>query len=360
MHLSCLDKLIYKRLLTSFFVYLFSFSLIFILIDYSGHSHLFSHLQKKDFFFSAFTYYLGVLLERSNILIPFALLLSIMQTLKNLKTKRELIILQCAGFSLNRILRPFFILTFVVFSLFVLHSFHLLPHAYRYQRQTKEARTIHKLKEKQIPQVHYIALKDNSYLFYEEVLLEKEELHGLIWVKDKNTVYYMDTLSFSSSPPLGTGIRILKSDHVNGFYLAKSQGLEFFSELDLNKSMIYETIKTDEERTTKELLSYLKKYGNKTEQYAKTLSALFYRLITPWFSVIALLLPLVLVFKEENSKVLLSYLIAVFCLACGYLILDAGWLLAKRQILHPFYAIVAPQILTLFFLNFQLRRMQWS
>ena len=310
--------------------------------------------------FSFLTHYCGSLLEKATILIPFAYLLAVMHTLQNLKKKRELIVLQSAGFALKRILRPFFIVTLAVFLFFVLHSFHLLPYAFRYQRQTKEARTLYKLKQKKIPQVHYITLENNSFLFYEEFIAEKEELKRVIWVKNKDTIYQIDKLLFDTLPAKAIGVKLLKSDNQGGFALDSIVKEKNFRQLGINKAMIYETLKVDEERSTKELLSQLKKYKLKSEKHAKTLSALFYRLVTPFFTVIALFLPLILVFNQEKNASLITYLVAIFCLALGYLLLDTGSLLAKRQALHPFYAIITPQFLLLFFILLKTRKLQWS
>lgn len=359
-YLPCWEKLIYKRLFLSLFVCLFSFSSLFILIDYAGHTRLFSHLSGTSFLSSFFIYYIGVLLERANILIPFALLLTMMQVLQTLKAKREMVILQCAGISLKRITRSFFVLTTVIFCLFMLHSIYVLPLAYRYQRKTIDAQTMHKLKEKKIPQVHYIALKDNSFLFYEGIKPEKQQLIAPIWIENKDRMHQMDSLSYGTEHPIGKNVQLLISDKEKGFLLADTSTEKIYPELLLNQAMIHDTLKPDEERSTKELLKKLGHHDKISEQYATILSVLFYRFITPTFTLVALILPLALTLREKQSPLLLRYLIAVFCLAFCYLILDAGWLLAKRQVIHPFNAIIAPQCLFLFLLSIPLWRIQWN
>ena len=86
---------------------LFAFSALFVLIDYASHTGSF-HQNHIRFAFKEFLiYYGGELIQKSEVLLPFGILVATIRTLTRLNQQNELIALLAAGVKMKSLLRPF-------------------------------------------------------------------------------------------------------------------------------------------------------------------------------------------------------------------------------------------------------------
>ena len=182
------------EILKVFLLFILGFYFLYILIDYSSRMDAFSNLP-----FSAIAAYYGcVLSQKSEILIPFAFLITSTKVLLTLNHNNEFVSMLMAGISFKKLLSPLFIFAaFLTVALFLNFEF-FEPYA---QKKIELIKQVKKAKKEQ--KIRSYVLEDQSKLVFKSYDFSKKTLSQVYWLTNSDHIYYMDQLDPYKNPPIG-------------------------------------------------------------------------------------------------------------------------------------------------------------
>lgn len=332
----------FKELFLTFSFVLIASYFLYMVIDYSTNAKLFQ--QKHLYPWDLLLYYFYQFSKHAEILIPIALLLATLKVILTANVQRELLILLAAGISLKKITRPFFLFGLSIMILCYLNFEYLQPNIYLKLIKFQQLH-LNKHSASETGCIHPITLEDQSLLVYHIYDPIDNKLEDLLWQKNKNEIYKIDTLYFHSYPPKGL--------HVD--YLHYEEGTNKLTLVTHHESMDFPTMILPDHfsvilRPPKwHSLSALAqmfplKHPFKLNDKQSSAATLFlYKLFMPLISLIVVAAPLA--FCTRFSRMFSVFFIYGFFLF-GYItcftLLNASVILGENQILHPLVAICLP------------------
>ena len=155
----------------------------------------------------------------------------------------------------------------------------------------------------------------------------------------------METLTPFSVPPIGFGVEQLKRQKEGHLRVVNTHDTLALNDLNLNKNQLMETIAQPTLFSISHLLQKLPE-SPKSEKEAAVLTAFTKKMLLPWLSLFAILItaPFCVVFGRQ-IPVFMIYACSIFALVALYLVFDAGEVIAKRQLVHPYTALFTPLLL---------------
>jgi lipopolysaccharide export system permease protein len=338
------ERYFIKECLKVFFLFLFCFYGLYIIIDYASHTSALPHHDTQIYANELIKYYLMIFVSRAEILIPFALLVSVIKTLCRLNTDQELVALQAGGIGLKRLTRPFIILGMIGVGFLFLNEQIILPMAQKKLLHI-ESKTKHRkhLNRSDI-RVQSMELPDGSKLLYQSYDPTKNHFFDVYWILSFDEIYRMRTLSPHGEVPVGNWVEhFLRDEHEDLVVVASSETL-LFPKIRFNAVLLESNI-TDPE--TLPLSELIKKASINSQSVNhkdnKALVVLIWRLILPWLCLLVVIAPIPFCMRfSRQLPVFLIYVFSLFGLISFYLLMDAALVVAKRQILTPFIALGVP------------------
>lgn len=164
------SRYILKELAKIFFLAICAFYFLYVLIDYATHTKNFS--QEGLTLSAILTHYLKEFLRRADVLVPIALLVSVIKVFTHITVQRELVALLAGGVPLKKLLRPF-----ILFGVVCTAALYLNP----------------------LPDNPTSTLADGS------VLIRTPQT--TYWYRTSDLIYKMDSLTLS--PPTGYNVEKL-------------------------------------------------------------------------------------------------------------------------------------------------------
>jgi lipopolysaccharide export system permease protein len=341
--------------LQMFFLFLICFYGIYVLVDYASQTSTASGHPMHIQWMQVIRYYFYVFASRAEILIPLALLIAFIYTTTSLNVHRELVAFMASGFPLKKLMRPFVAIALACVFLMYANEQFILPHAMAKLRHM-EGQSKHKRK-RNLPEivVHQTQLQDGSLLIYQEYDTQKEQFFDVYWIQSMDSIYRMKTLSFSP-PKIPTGFFV---DHItrnaNGELMQNASYPEFaFPDIAFQRDISAVLLEPE----TFSLSNLAKEAKQITtgwdEKESKIMTTMYWKMIIPWLCLLAVLAPAP--FCTQFSRLLpvfFIYICALFGLIAFYMLLDAGQVVSKRQVLDPIWTILTP--FTLVFGYFAMR-----
>lgn len=332
-----------KETLKLLFLILGCFYFLYFLIDYSTRSGS-GHHHSTLSFINLVKYYSFELIQKLDILLPFALMISTIRTLTQLNTQNELVAMMAGGISMKRILRPFIIIALISVSLIYINTQFAIPEALKHMRHMQDLHALKKNKTRRKMIVQHVALRDNSTLLFQDFDPSAEKFSDVYWIKSFNEIYHMQSLAPTTHPPTGFFVDYLARDESGKMEKVNSFQVKKFPQIKFNKKMLLDTIIPPEEMSLTKLwqrIPHLEKISSEKE--AEFLTTFYQKLAMPWLCLFAVLLPAPYCVKfSRYFPVFFIYGFSIFSLAACFIILNAAVLLGSRQVISPFWAIGAP------------------
>jgi len=346
-----------KELLKIFIFFIISFYSLYILIDFSSHAGTFHHHHIKIRFSEIALYYLGDLVKRFDVLVPFALMIATVKTLSTLNTRNELVALMASGIKLKTLLRPFLLTGFLFVSLLYLNTEFLLPKSLNTLKQIEDARSSQKKKPHEQFSVEHLILEDGSTLIFQKYDSSQQIFSDVYWIRNLDDLYHFKSLKPDKDNRTSMGYFVehfVRSPegqivHAASFPSLKIAGMHFDS------ARLLENLTSAEELS----LSALQKkittsMETQSEKHAQNLTVFYYKLAIPWLCLLAVILPAPFCVRiSRQLPLFFIYAGCIFGLVSIYLIFDAALILGKRQAIEPFIAIGAPFSLFLGYFGFR-------
>lgn len=340
------ERYFLKEFAKVFFFFLVCFYGLYVLIDYASHTSALPHHHVQIRGFELARYYLFIFASRAEILIPLALLISLCKTLISLNLNGELVALLTSGFKMKSLMRPFIIAALICTFILFLNEEFLLPSALKKLRRIEDL-TKHQ-RSKQAPRIaaHHMILEDHSIFLFQSYDTAKEQFFDVYWIQNLNNIYRAKYLSPTKPHPEGFFVDHLVRQDNGELALINSYEKYLFEDIRFNSEILQSNVVDPDALSIRELIHEIPKNDkNLTEKESKSLTSLYWKMLIPWLCVIAILapIPFCIVFSR-NFPIFLIYVAGIFGLLAFYLFMDAAQIIAKRQVLTPFWALFVPFI----------------
>jgi lipopolysaccharide export system permease protein len=347
------ERYFLRELSKIFILFLCCFYGLYVLIDYSTHSHTFQHSHFS--FLDLLIFYGYEFLVRMNVLIPFAILVACVKTLCSLNAHHELVALMASGIKVKRLLLPFIAFGLFFTALIYINSEIFQPIAMKYHQQLDHMRAKEKKKKHHYPHIQQLILQDGSSLIFQRYDNSTEKFFDVYWIRTIDDIYRIRDLKANDGVLIGKMVEHLERDSEGALILSERFDEKVFQETVFDKKTLIESTITPDALS----LSVLKEKRSSfqaifSEKEAILVTNYYYKLAIPWLCFLAVIAPIPLCITFSRTlPIFLIYAISLFGLVTFYLIMDASLILGERQLLPPALAIWVP--FSLFFTFFGIR-----
>lgn len=330
-----------KELLTVFFFLLFSFFFLYLLIDYSLHLKIFSH--KHILFKEILFYYLCQFSHYFNILLPLALMMSVIKLLTSMSIHGELSALFCASISFKKLYKPFLHVSYVLVFLCYLNMQWIQPYSFNYMHSFEEINLKESKTKRENAKV--LPLSDQSLLIYHHFDEKESRFLNAILVMNHNEIYRINKLFLKKNGVLGEEVDVLIRNSENKIIKKESRPRCFFSKIVIDPKQLSEKNVSPSMQSLDYLFKKLNKHSfsmGKTisDKEALIASYFIYKLLLPWLCLFSVLAPpLYCVSSKRSVPLFFIYAGFLFAFFAFIALINAVVILSSHQILPPFWGI---------------------
>lgn len=339
------QRYIFFNLCKGFIFFLFSFFLLYSLVDFSTHAQDFFTKGSINFPKLSF-YYSYQFIKRLELLLPLSLLISAIRVLTTLNANRELVALQVGGIPLKKILKPFFLLAIFCSFLGYCNEEIFIPKSATYLADLKYSRINNPLKKNKNKQFTLLTLDDSSKLIFQNYNQEKNAFFDVYWISSFQDIWRMKYLSADPEHPIGQYV-----DHIVRNKEGSLEKIDSFEEKlipslkwtmqHLNKKQA--SIKHQKISHLAQLVWNNRKgslhFKSEFETY------FFYKLLMPLLSFLVLIGVIPYCVKYSRTPPLfMIYGPAIFCFVVFFTLMNAMTIISENNVLPPYIAISAPLI----------------
>ncbi|MGH2613316.1 MAG: LptF/LptG family permease, partial [Rhabdochlamydiaceae bacterium] len=325
-----------------FFFFLFGFFFVYSLIEYSTHM--------DDFFktptfnaASVVLYYLNQFLKRLDFLIPMALLLSTIKVLTTLNMRNEWTVLQAAGLSTRKLLRPFFTVALLCTTLLWVNFEFFLPSALQNIDEFRIANFHGSHLAKRREMIHLIPLKDHSKLLYQSYIPEKHQLFDVLWIKSQNEIWRMKYLCADPTNPTAYYVDYLARSPAGILEKKESYDSLTLNDLKWHPRMARKGLVSFDQKKISGLLQLANDSQSSPYEIPRIKTALAFKIAVPLLAplIVLALAPICLTFSRFRSSFFI-YALGLFSLFALYMLLDSLTILSDHGIISPFLSTLFP------------------
>lgn len=342
MRITLWDRYVARSLVKTTALFFCCFFFLYVLIDSTSRSHSFSGAQPA--FIQAALYYGLVFLRHVDILLPFALLLATIKTLSRLNLHNEFVALLANGIRMKTLLRPVMAVASVCLILLYINFFFFVPRTL-YRIEEMELSERERVAASQGPR--HFALPDGSLVLYQRFDSEPQRFFDAYWFRSFDDIFHAKWFSLGEEGTLGHFVDHLVRNQGGDFVVQESLVSKPFPEIRFDEELLVEAVRTPEQLSLVQLWRRLTPLGRAHGDRDPEIASWFYkRLAMPWLCLIVVMAPMsYCVAFTRQFPLLLIYLLGLSGLACFYLFLDAGLVVAQAQVFPPAIAILTPFIL---------------
>lgn len=338
------ERYFLKEFLKVFFLFLGCFYGLYVLIDYASHTSALGqhHIHIKAV--ELIRYYFYIFISRAEILIPLALLIALIRTLTTFNLRGELVAFLASGFKMLKLMRPFLIVGFICTIALFLNEQFLIPDALKKLRRIEDS-TKHQRSHNHLSiSAKNITLEDGSLFIFQSYDSSKEQFFDSYWIRSIDDIYRIKYLSPYVEVPTGYYVDHLKRKDNGELALEESFTTYPFDLLKFNREILQSTIIDPDVLSFKELWSQLPSFSSElNEKESKLLTSFYWKIIIPWLCILAIIAPIPFcIYFSRQFPLFLTYACGIFGLLAVYLFIDAASVIARRQVLDPFFALIIP------------------
>lgn len=323
------------------FYLLFTFSALYVLIDYASHTGTFHQHHIRFSFSEFFIYYGGELLQKIDVILPFGILVATIRVLTKLNIHNELVALLTAGVPVTRLLRPFVFVGLLGVAFLYFSEEVLSPWVISSARAIGERHAGDQSAKLENPAAHRVLLEDGTLLLFQTYNRLDQRFYDVWWIPSINELWRIKTLELTPSV-LGREVESFKRDATLAVASTGRVAERPFPEIRFNQKRLLESLTRPEDLSLSELASKLNGEAV-SEKEARIETAFWRKLFMPWLALFAVVgpAPLCLAFSR-NLNTFFIYALSMFGLVFVYILLNASTTLAYRQIFSPLLALLVP------------------
>ncbi|MCH9632873.1 MAG: hypothetical protein S4CHLAM6_12170 [Chlamydiae bacterium] len=336
--ISIWTKHILKETFKIFLFFILSLYFIYSLIDYSSRIDYYNSLPTL----SVFYYYVCVLSQKTELLIPFAFMVTIIKVLTSMNSHNELVSMLMAGRSFKKLLQPLFVFATILSILLYLNFQFLEPQAQKQIQQIKQQK-----KKSKDTKVKSFVLDDGSKLVFSEYNFSDKSLEKVYWIKNSEKIHYMKKLYPYSSPPIGHFTLEFQKNDASELNLINRCDLKPYHDMQMTFDPLQQSIFSVRTYSITSLIRYLK---NPTillnVDSAELLTLLNYKLVLPLLPIFTLIVlaPICTRFSR-GIPTFLIYMGAIIGMLTFFTSMDACYILSENKLIFPQFALWIPFLL---------------
>lgn len=346
------ERYFFKELMKLFALFIGCFYVLYVLIDFSNRTTSF-HTQHYFQWQELFRYYYFEFIRRLDVILPFALMLATIKTLCALSVHNELVALMASGTGLKSLLRPFLIVGLFFTGIMYLNTEYLLPKASKGLKQINDRHTSLKNKLENRGFVEHMVLEDQTQILFQYYDDERQFFFDTYWIISPDEIYRIKYLYPHREVPVGKFVNYIARNQNDELVEQESFIEKQFPQIKFNQKKLQETLSLPEDLSISDLMKQLPQIstGASHEKEAQVIANFYYKMALPWLCLFAIIAPAPFCMRFTRAlPIFMIYACSIFGLVSFYLTMDAALILAKRQVLEPFWAIWPP--FTLFFAAF--------
>ena len=309
----------------------------FVLVDLSIHGVRFFS-KETTHFFELLLYYMRLFATHLDLFLPLSFLLAFLKILFDLNHHLELVALQMAGLSKQKLLLPFLLFALLLSGACYANNQWFSPKATFAAQIFKEGYSKHGKKRAHREHFQAIAMEDDSELIYRKFDSEQKALYDVFWIRSQSEIWHIKKLSIASMPPKGFWIdRMQRTPKLE---MIETFEERIFSEISLSEDSSPKPFIPFESRSLSTLF-YDALYAS--SDIASVQTHLHYKLALPLLS--PLLLVMIAPFATRFSRHLPAFLIAaisLFFFIALKVLFDSLMILGENQVLPAWIAMWAP------------------
>lgn len=338
------ERYFLRQFCALFFLFLFCFYGLYVLIDYASRTSALSSHHVQIPLYETVRYYLFVFASRAEILLPLALLIAFVKTVCTLNSNQELVALMAGGVNLKLLMRPFIIFGFICMALMYANEQFLLPGALKKLRYLENATKHQRHRHSAELSVNHLLLEDSSLFLFQRYDKATNTFYDSYWISSINDIYRIKFLAPKTDVPTGKFV-----DHFSRLpdgelsYQASYEEFQFPA-LKFKREILQSSIADPDVLSLSNLFAEASSISiNLNEKESRILTAFYWKTAMPWLCILAILAPAPFCVKFSRKKhIFLIYICTLFGLIMFYMLMDAAQVVAKRQVMPPFWAICAP------------------
>jgi len=327
--------------------------LLYIVIDAMAHAK--GITREFGSFWNAALYYISTLSKRLYILLPFAVLIATIRCLYRFQQRGEFVALLSSGISKRKILQPFLQVTLCLTAFLFINTQFILPRACRFierfEQKTSKLTVDYQPRE--------AMLHDGSKIVYSDYDPKTDILQDLFWIRSTDEIYHFKSLSLETTPPVGKWVDEIRRNEEGALEKVDSYRSLEMRDMDFSEQALKDSLIPAEEQSLLLLLKQTVLYIHSSSMKATELTSyLMYRLTSPLLTLLVFvaIAPFCLDFKRTSLMML--YLFSIAGLFCLHIILQTCFILAKSQVISPFFAIVLPWIALFYYFGKKYRSVE--
>lgn len=317
---------------------------LYCLIDYSVHMKKFSKAAFTSY--DTLMYYVCHFSELLLLLIPFCLLISIIRVAIKMSSTHELTALLVSGLTLKKITVPFVLFASAISCLLLINMEYIEPLTTRHLNYLEQ-----KIYKNDDAELKSITLDDQSLLIFEKYDQKTKSLSDVIWIKNLNEIFRIQSLEIQEFPPVGTMVVALeRKDH--GFEKAFDTPSFTFSLMPLNEQSFEKAIVPIKLQKPSQLFTSIDwsdikfGFGQMDKREARSVCILLYKILMPFTGFLLTLAIVPFALKPLRESPLSLYSCSIFALLLFFMVFQGGLILGQHQIIVPMLALGLPFILT--------------
>lgn len=341
------ERYFLSETLKSFLLFILGFYGVFAVVDFACNAARFHAHQVKFSVGKILLYYAYQFIDISEVLVPFALMLATIKTLCQLNMRNELVALLSSGVKLKTLLRPFLMLGLVFTGLMYFNTEMLVPRAMQSMTHIDNSRSGLRTKSSAKSPVRHLLLEDKTTVLFQNYDATQQVFFDAYWIKSIDEVYRMKYLSPYTPVPTGQYVDYLVRNKAGDLVEQGYYSVKTFPELKFNKKTLFETITPPEEQSYTGLWSQLTFDSSvQSEKQAESWTIFYRKLAMPWLCLLAVIAPIPFCVRfTRDMQTFMIYATSIFGLVTLFLVMDAGMVLGKRQVISPFWAALTPLVL---------------
>lgn len=331
---------IMKETLKVFSFFIFSLYFLYALIDYSSRIDYYNTLPIKSILF----YYVCILSQKTELLIPFAFMITVIKVLSSMNAHNELVSMLMSGRSYKRLLRPLFIFAGVLSAILYLNFEFLEPHAQKKIQFIKE-----KKNKSKDSKVKSIVLEDGSKLIFSSYDFENRYLEKVYWIQTPEKIYYMKKLFPYSNPPIAHYALDFERKDSKYLKLIARSDIKPLYDMKITFDPLLKSIFSVRTYSISSLIKYIHNPSILLNvDKAELLTLLNYKLVFPLVPIFILitLAPICTRFSR-NIPIFIIYMVSIVTMLSFYTSMDACYILSENKLIFPQIAMWVP--FTLYF-----------
>lgn len=329
--------LLFRLFLTTLFILACIFG-IYLIIDLSIHSVRFFADGRANLLL-IILYYIHSFSMHLDIFFALAFLLSAMKVLFDLNHHLELIALQMAGLSKQRLTRPLFILGAALTIFSYANAEWLAPNALE---SIESFRKVHAKRKKQTQRehVHAVTLDDGTEIVYQRFDAHEKILFDAFWIKSVDELWHMKIVELDRTPLVGRFVDHFIRNPKGQLSISESFENRPLPDLPLEAAQALQKFVPFENRPLWTLLS---QSFSQCADIEMIRAHLHYKLSLPLLPILISLAlsPILLRFSRQLPTFLIAAC-ALFALISIFIILDGMLILAENRVIDPAIAIWSP------------------